>query len=148
MKRRLFSATAFMSLLLCAVTVVLWVRSYWISDLLESSPYCDVYLCESHRGSLLFEHQDLGDIGNTPTNYFWFFRGWSPPEDWMSRGSSFLGFSVYSGPMPTKTLEVVVPCWILCVVFAPLPAFWTFHRLRQGRSRGELSCQICSYNLL
>ena len=32
MSRRIFSFVSLLSLLLCLATVVLWVRSYWVSD--------------------------------------------------------------------------------------------------------------------
>jgi hypothetical protein len=35
-KRRLFNVLAMLSLLLCLVTIVLWVRSYWYRDLFEA----------------------------------------------------------------------------------------------------------------
>ena len=42
MIRRLFTFASVLSLLLCAATVVLWVRSYWFYDLVAREAYSGI----------------------------------------------------------------------------------------------------------
>src|SRR5690242_6266147 len=61
MKRRIFNLLAALSLLLCAATVVVWVRSYWINDVVTRSRTDGfgsgvVSIVATHRGIFDLSH--------------------------------------------------------------------------------------------
>jgi hypothetical protein len=60
MLRRLFNMTSALSLLPCAATVVLWVRSYIVSDRIELTFRDHRYAVESERGGIYVPLYDAG----------------------------------------------------------------------------------------
>jgi hypothetical protein len=71
MLRRLFTVLSALSLLLCVAAAVLWVRSYWMSDMfMYSWPKSAVFI-EHGGGQFRFEHTRVVDPNwtNRPSGF-------------------------------------------------------------------------------
>jgi hypothetical protein len=70
MKRKLFSFVALVSLLFCVATVVLWVRTYWASDLYETFEHSQAgqpwhvsrFVVQTFRGEILAGRVEMGSL--------------------------------------------------------------------------------------
>jgi hypothetical protein len=149
MMRRLFTLASAVSLTLCLATVVLWIRSYRVSD--------DLWYLHTHWGvsvssefdRLQFrwwsapEPDDLGVGGGHDANR----AEWSgdPPELALGFGRTLAGVSDSLGNTHTEPIYWC-PHWFLVALFALIPLLrirdWlSRHGHRQGR------CAHCGYDL-
>ena len=168
--RRLASATAIASLLLCMTTAVLWVRSYWKSDcwgrfgyVVKSHLYHQQFI-QSEKGRLAIS--DWGVVMDDRTvahmderaakrdfDYQWKRIGWGIwwPEQhrwWenvalirvQKNTKNAVAMGVGSG------FNLVVPYWVLTLLFLVSPAMWSVRRWRTRRWRPGL-CRNCGYDL-
>lgn len=103
MSRRLFNLLTLLSLLLCAVVGVLWVRNP------GSGPVAD------------FAYGSMDDVWYWPgqTRYF------------VESGDGLLCFGWHDGPLSSEA--ICVPHWLAFVAAAALPAVWLVLRARRGR---------------
>ena len=141
MKRGLYNVLAIASLLLCAASIVLWVRSYNPNPSIGS------------RDSLSFTHHDplywiISDPGK------WVFcrqngRNWDAHE---LHGFQFLGidFGGSYGDDGSMLWNFAVPFWMIATLTLIIPALrgetWRRDRRRRRRQSRGL-CPSCGYDL-
>jgi hypothetical protein len=152
--RHLVNLLAFLSLLLCAATAVLWVRSYRGCDaLVRPTAPGDRVCVTSEFGVVVVELE--GPVRGAVLPGWEYFQ--SPlPRRWPVRTGLF-GFEAYRGGvthfvrLPPSTLHgLALPHWCLVLLFAALPAHWLVARRRQAvaRRRAEAGlCAGCGYDL-
>lgn len=150
------------SLLLFAITLILWPRSYYVEDRLSQggNGYASdrtlircIYVAASCKGDLLIARGQVSSL---------MFGSISPKEEGIhltherppSSDSSgpparwrHLGFSytVLKNPM-VEIKAIGVPYWFLTASSLLLPAFWLFVRLRQ-KNAGSNLCRTCGYDM-
>jgi hypothetical protein len=168
MIRGLFTIAAVISLLLCAATVVLGVRSYWAWNAVmwearggSVSGY--FYGIDSASGEIAYVEEDWAfdvwvdhlrwksfpppdeplseQIHNSASDYFG--HGWS------RHGFIFGTFRDVSGQggsrIPRRAIGV--PYWFLGLFFATLPCIWLRSTLRRGSRWRNWCCKSCGYDL-
>jgi hypothetical protein len=149
--RILLNATTVLSLVLCAVAVAAWARSYRYSDG-YSVQHGNTHQAgvATGRGLLLLVRVTARPWGK---GTFTLTRpaGWStrPVDEVMytDLGPGFLGFrwrSVGVGPMTLRAFAI--PLWFVCALTAVMPAAWAFRR-RRARRRDANACRRCGYDL-
>jgi hypothetical protein len=158
-RRRLFNLAAAVSLLVCSVMLILWVRSYSVCETLsynrvtvDNFELSDCFA--SWGGELAFirwrsvtqwvEHDGFG-VGldySRPEGLV------HPLADWDStNGVLNLGFAAHKTDDENGLrVNVVAPDWFLVVVFAVLPIVWLLSHLRP-RLRRPGRCTTCGYDL-
>jgi hypothetical protein len=102
----------------CVLLVVLWVRSYWWVDSIETRKTPTFWVVASSRGAL--------GVGYNPLVYpvadrDWKFESYSPDYNEQMPVHSFLGFYIHH---LQGEAAIVVPHWSLVLftaVIAPLP---------------------------
>ena len=161
MKRRLVTLAAATSLLLCIVTVVLWIRSYWRYD--EAGRYetrDDTYRTWTVRsvlGELDYRQSHSGPYEPALEPE----RGWSYASDLVSptqtlkaaqalpgrSGTSrFLGFGFVHNEIWGDRV-IAIPHWFIVLLFAILPALRLRAAIRSRRHGLAGLCPTCSYDL-
>jgi hypothetical protein len=157
--RILLNAATVLSLVLCAGTLVLWMRSYWTVDFLlwRSGGYASasVSVC---RGSL-----DVMRARGIPRT-FEHVRV-APDEAACPRWASAAGlrfgaagFAFYAEPdvsplgdgpgrQPVPFHELLVPLWAIVAASGVLPSAWMFGRARRRRRSRRGRCLECGYDL-
>ena len=150
MRRRLFSASSFLSLSLCVISAVLWVRSFWAYDNFQlvthwgsgagrgfterqfySAKGClglnTLYATHRYQEKIVTFHWQHNDAA-----LFW----WRSPRH-------HLGFGFESGQnrllVPGHRYRVWdgwVPHWSLVLLTALLPARWIYRRIAHRRRAG------------
>src|SRR5579859_2701141 len=163
MRRRLLSFASLLSILLCLVTMVLWVRSFFVSESLafakaRNAENWDVqralmfYTC---RGGMALEvWSDTTDrfMGMPPYAY-----GRSPPQYPHSQpgyklkwGFEWRHFSdpMYADGRPGAYMSsLVLPIWCLVLVFAVLPTISLRKSVVRRRELLRDHCFNCRYDL-
>ena len=140
---------AVVSLLLCVVSLTLWVRSHIIADQLSQGGIGWYVLINSDHGVLAYV---IGDE-STPLD---------PPYPWRRnsvRGATFgggfdatVGSSVShfkSGTTPVRQRAWWVSHWVICAATIPLP-LWCSVGLSKRKRRQRLKegrCLACGYDL-
>jgi hypothetical protein len=144
MKRRLVNLLAALSLLLCAATVVLWVRSYRIADYLSFKTDDRSIAVTSVAGQIAFMRtqspyllaRDGFDFRSVPMQRY----GRDP---W-----GILGFGRYERHATLFDLYVIdLPHWALDLVTLVLPSAWYHRHWRHWKRMNERSCVRCGYDL-
>jgi hypothetical protein len=118
------------------VCVSLWMRSYWIEDLLERGSYhCELVLT-LHRGSLGFvlSRDQQWTLRGGRWGYQQFSAGKFRDDFTQTR---FLGFGYEKTPGPGAASGMIleVPAWFLTLLSAA-PATWMYRRDRKRRKVG------------
>jgi hypothetical protein len=167
-KRRLFNLAAAMSVVLCAVTVVLWVRSYWTVDNFGVEGVEAVghwqrggFVC-SRSGTLGAEwwlRDNGGWRSRSATGWgydSWPIRSVETPHSWW-RGFSYEAESFNNAlmtsdgrPAPvhmTYSHSLTVPHWFVLLLAVLPSAFWLGGRARRRRRLRENLCLACGYDL-
>jgi hypothetical protein len=167
--KRIFSSFAAISLLLCFATTALWVRSYWVWDVvfwdrarggfvlldqrhLQSSRGTISYDLHVTRASSPFAVSDQGygiiwyrfDLTNpAPSRYG--LNLWERLGFVLHKYRTDLVFGVHG-----EYLTIGTPFWFLLVLFA-LPPGYALFRLRTNlvcdRSLAQGLCSSCGYDL-
>jgi hypothetical protein len=174
MRRRLFTLMSFLSLLLCAAAVALWVRSYWGTDYVElSSPAgSDSFSITHHTHGVRWTRGDIRLSHAEQTLYM--HKTPSPKLDGTGRSTwgwgrlgaghmgseplpadsvwSRLGFHSYRrGEMSSfydiREQGVALPAWLPVVIFGVAPALWLARRVRTHRRIAKGFCRNCGYDL-
>jgi hypothetical protein len=174
MRRRLLRLLSALSLLLCAATAVLWVRSYSGTDyvsrgkLLASEP--EAVTSRAHevrwtRGTIRLETQDLTTYPHghavplTPANmsaYWGYGRLGAGHDGWQElAGNSLwdrLGFQAYQGGTSASFYDerisrIAVPAWLPAVAFAAPSLLWAVRHIRRRQRRRSGLCRACGYDL-
>lgn len=160
LKLRIFAFASALSLLTCATTVALWVRSCWVNDfLLCDAPSVDVYI-SNLQGEVLIDISRPLDEYNRPTtrikryvgSWGWhLFRDDSPgtidrlPGDKALFWSWAWRFGIATGPRWNDDHHAVLfPHWFALSVALVMPALWV---LRRGTRALAGYCPECGYDL-
>lgn len=167
MRRRLFGFIATFSLLLCAVTVVFWHRSFSVTDgLTVTDPLTEgtwpprrSYLWSDGGRVVFTAHSKAGSPVLPSFRYLRHVRHivYARDEDdempvvagaFVFTRPAFFGFNWSRGSGPGGTfLSLAVPYWALALMFVVLPLIRVGHRLRHQRCRRQTLCQKCGYDL-
>jgi hypothetical protein len=170
MRRRLLIAVSVLSLVLCAATVVLWVRGqrlpmrYWRQTFQSRGAVYGQDAFDNMRGVVAVCHfrgqiTDPGSIAiceraASKGSYRWSRLDWmaipAPTSFWERRGLYFrvaheVPLSV-NGPK-AAIYYVGAPHWLLVFLTAVLPGYLLATVVRRLRSRGPGMCSSCGYNL-
>ena len=163
MKRHLSNFLTGLSLLLCAAVVVLWLRSYWVSDAVLFANASAEHGMQSMSGTWALAQTNASHTRPTLRWDRFDAGGISPWES----GSPLslpnrLGFGYRSTVMPTGKLRlpdatdvvvpavlvtrmVLIPLWLPAVLLALLPAARLYRRVRPRYGSGQ--CRACGYDL-
>jgi hypothetical protein len=157
LKDHVFQMLTWLSLLMCAMAIGLWVRTYWREDI--------VHLRDCRHS--VFTGPGRIWLESWPRRYFDGFRYLSAPVDYAynQQFGPFLGFttlhsecfgtsytaigSVYLPPKPDnyppfRTSYYALPCWLVVVVTGALPIVWLKSR---PTPHPGLQCSKCGYDL-
>jgi hypothetical protein len=168
MLRRLFTILSTISLLLCAATVVLWVRSYAVVDDVQRITGPDRYILSTAGGG--FALQATTDQAFQAARQGWRWQesaGQSHVDSQLHWNRSvmaqdpsqhtYLGFwwsSLWgpnsTTPTATTTLVVIGPIWPLSAILAVVPTAWLVIRAKRRKAtRRRIAglCPICGYDL-
>jgi hypothetical protein len=150
MKRHLLNFLTGLSLLLCAATAVLWVRSHrvgsvfgYYADLADDGWYRDVHAC-SHAGrlTLVTLHSKFDDQLRRGR-----FHAWDDPHPAQPRHELF-GFGCFhvQGREMGWT-EIRAPYWSIAILAGIAPLFTVVRSVRRKRGRPANLCPRCGYDL-
>jgi hypothetical protein len=135
-KRWLFNIAAGVSLLVCMVTAVLWVRSYWIVDSLQHSDRRRYAEMVSLYGTVSLQTSSLPQLPTTlDVSIQWLHE--SAGADYRVMRSFYFAHDGY-------TATVAVPHWFMLMLALLLPIAWTI-KFRRRHRPGQ--CRICGYDL-
>lgn len=176
MFQRLFNLASFLSALLCVITVVLWLRSYWAGDEISwnlpqfGNPVADdVASLRSARGGMCFSFDrwaawEFGVRKATDTRHrpgeFTYYRFTAHYPAMLNRAwFRGLGFEVSHASEPISPTSVgsgkieqwnlVVPHWAAITLLGIVPLVW-FRKLRVRLARQRdprPRCPNCRYDL-
>jgi hypothetical protein len=157
MKRRLFNILAAVSLMVCVTMAVLWVRSYYISELFAWNWRQKSVFAETGGGQFRFEFTYVADPAlsyQPPLGFQYHFdKVDGPLEEGMRMPGSEqhfrgLGFWIVSGERwGDMHYAIFMPAWFASVISTLLPMA-TLTRFVCGRKIPNVSvCLTCGYNL-
>ena len=165
MKRRMFNLAAATSLVLCLATAVLWVRSYYVRDIINlgrsggNSHTIQSILGRLHLISHLSGGRASGDTfyssDRLSPNAIWNggMSGYPARVQW-HLGCVWQRYSKYHLPIvaggtgfSTERRLVVVPYRWLTLLLAVLPAVSLAQALRRRSRGGRSCCEQCGYDL-
>ena len=159
MRRPLLHPLTALSLLLCAASVVMWVRSYsrgdtWVAWEREGARcFSDVCQVVSARGGVVV-YRDVSSAGPRPS--------WCRPGAGTAAGgfAEALGFEdrsgvaylqvfnpEFNGTLGSYRRELRVPYWSLLTVTGLAPTTWAAVRLLRRGRRAKGLCPACGYDL-
>lgn len=168
MRRRFLTALSFVSLLLCVAVCVLWVRSLRHVDVLG---YEGEVAGAWQRGGYVSSADGVVGcqwwVRQSPPASHPPVTGWRHTEWPIRSGASLLkqgwrGFSYDAGPVnnfrPASngratprymgfSHQVTAPHWALLLAMLTPVALWLGSTLRRRRSRPEMQCRKCGYDL-
>lgn len=133
-KSRIFIVLALPSLLLCATTVGLWVRSYLNLDKGRPAITGDDGYLDKH-----FRHEYSSSDGEI--DYAWWPGGFvnGVYHPWYRHGFGF--------QWDPDCLVIILPHWFIASAFASLPLFAVASRLRNSRITSASCCPKCQYDV-
>jgi hypothetical protein len=170
MLRNFANVAAVLSLLLCVAVLVLWVRSYWKAEWWSRYPY-DVQTHEYGQGiigsdggkavAIAWNYKiDDSSVGQMEARAAkgdfsgrWkkttFGVLWPTPQHWWER---LVYVKTYKdvrrgAPGVGNGVMVVVPHWVLVLLFSIWPAVWSAGWWRKRRRLIEGRCENCGYDL-
>src|SRR5882724_9006884 len=132
MRRRLLILATVLSLLLCAATVVVWVRSYWVAESIQVAGERRDEVFELCRGRLAYmyqSHTGLSPTGSVVESVR--VTRWEPEafeEESMDSIVRFMGFRFEVG-------IIAIPIWFPTIVCAIAPAFLARSHLARRLAR-------------
>jgi len=167
-RRCIFNGLAAISLVLCAATVALWVRSYLVIDAVSQLRYfppdsgaatqdfkpiatLQYTSIEANQGEALVA-RSLLQVGFARPGLDWHWTRRQPDisivrePTWLGR----LGFAWDSGhDLRGSTWRIVVPIWTLAAATAVLPLYsvLSLRRRRRHYRRNRGLCESCGYDL-
>ena len=150
MRGRLFTFVAVAALLLCTGIVVLWVRSYFVSDAIGWSWETGAVQAGTASGRLRLSQILLLDGSRYGLPHFahaHYPPSIDPPTRRLPARWSNLGFG-YEHQLRVGQNEsrmVLLPLWFVVLGMMVLPALWYVRR--RGAASGTPICQRCGYDL-
>lgn len=152
MIRRVFTVASAISLLLCAVVLIMWIRSYWRNDFTGYVGHFRSYRdgqvpltvgVNTYPGTIWFFIDDAMQTNAHPG--FFRFAGPSEPLPHVLRlvPTGFGGFGYDVG----EPLWLLIPYWPIAAASSVLPAAWLGKRSVASKRRRNGRCQICGYDL-
>ena len=138
----LLNAATALSGLLALAMAALWVRRYYVCDTMgvrvrQTSPRISTL-----PGGLAITLITLSP-GDGALDDRWRWHTASTFSDWPRNA---IGFGTESFPLGSRTVRaVIVPCWVVVLLTATLPAAWFWRRMRHRRPPGH--CASCGYDL-
>jgi hypothetical protein len=159
--RHLFTILSALSLLLCVATCVLWVRSYFATDLVVYQPRID-YVLHNYGVGYGKGYMVVGmDVATKPGPSV---LQWSsqPPlradGAWRTAGEVFhvAGVRITTETeqrlvnVPVRSVGLFMPCWMCAAMWACLPGVWLKRFQTRRRARRRLAagqCKQCGYDL-
>ena len=159
MRRKLFNLAAAVSLVLCLAMVALWIRSYWVSDLImHYGPTQRSVL--SNSGSMHFIVTDISGLAitsrktikhSTRPASLWRTDALAPHDPGVKTNVGLAGFRwfVSNGGVgrtnirTAKRWALTVPHWFIILVAAALPAICLMRRSQPAPG----ACKTCGYDL-
>jgi hypothetical protein len=170
MKRKLFTVTAMMSLLLFALTAVLWVRGRWTQDRLLITQSTRTWDIANVDGALRISHvSDWPDRPPSPDQSPGFrtfhdsgervlgdgdlsIEDAAITQGWHWLGITICPSEVSDRPSMSFATFYIIPWWALVAItgMGAIPLIWlqpiaSLRRWYRGRRLGH--CPACSYNL-
>ena len=157
MRGRLFTILAAASAMLCVGVLALWVRSYWVADLLTDwyhRPHGDHFInvwpiIRSERGGVCFRVK-TSHVAGPPTAYpsprrqADLARGY-PAWSGFRRVAGFQWVSVTR--LSDTDSSVTTPHAAWATLFAGPPLAWTWAARRRRRRTLLGTCPFCGYDL-
>jgi hypothetical protein len=148
-----FNGLTALSLLLCAATIVSWIRSYWRSDQIVYGPFntTTFAIVTAARGRLQF-----GVAGEARAAFpYPLESSWSHASGEATDLYPLLhrllggewGHRVDLPPWFSTRAAVAIPYGYAAVLFATLPAVAYLRRARRLRFALRGHCRICGYDL-
>ena len=152
-RRRLFTLASALSLLLCAVVCVLWVRSYWRQDyvgydLRGEQNGIDRIVWSSNWGWMwVVRCRDDTLLSSLPTHDFY----WDSAKALRSLVES-QGFAVdwewqVTGTTGPWEVGVYLPHWFVALLAAVPPVAWQISARRRRHMLAPGLCPACGYDL-
>jgi hypothetical protein len=147
MRRRLFTLLSALSLLLCMASVVLWVRSYWITDRCrlpgESPPR---HAAWSHWGQVGIDNApEVADARKRWQDHIFAELDLSIDES-----ADTVRKRRAHGPVPKIPAGQThaMPHAAIAGLFALAPVLWSLPRFRRRGNQRRLSglCMVCGYD--
>jgi hypothetical protein len=134
--RPMLTALAVLSLLLCAATLALWLRTELAAqvDFFDSISPATSYGLSTERGAIIFWLQ---------LNRPW-LRDGDPADAWKT-GAGFRYVRITSSGM--RRYNLVLPLWLLALATAAPPALWWLGRAKARRRFRRGLCPKCGYDL-
>ena len=162
MKRRLAAALVRVSLALCAIAAIMWLRSHFRTDWLTHARQGRQSSVTSRGGQLMFDTMGDAHVPLWPG-----LRGWTyevepldeSDDDFLFvyhpalRGQSrhFVGFAygdVGSIGLPTRRMRMlVIPYWSIVLALAIAPATSLLLARRRRWKQRNRRCLTCGYDL-
>jgi hypothetical protein len=145
-RRKLFIFAAAVPLVLCLATVVLWVRSCWVGDLLYW------YTVDENGVPAIYGFDSVTTPLGSRVAYVYIQT--SPPL----RPSFTLGHSIHvllghsalgRGTLPRFAYGdfPLIPHWSIALMFVVLPAAWLLQWAKARRLPKAGQCRTCRYDL-
>ena len=158
MARRLLNLVTALSMLLCVAVVVLWVRSYWVTDCFQLADASDYTAVVSSRGIFLVRRDVLPPrspnsfSASAMETYHWSRR---PPEDLavylpstVEGEWNLFGLSLSRGRwLDADRRLIVIPAWPLAAILALASLPGIRARLVARRATVQHLCPSCGYDL-
>jgi 4-amino-4-deoxy-L-arabinose transferase-like glycosyltransferase len=155
-KRHVFNLLAALSLLLCVLTCVPWVRAYWVADSLywtdKATNRIDEYGLTCSAGGVEIVHIHKLKVRGYPVstgNYFSHFNHQLniryPYFGSGSTGISFAGFEVFHGT--DEVQSVTFPLAAIVLPALVFPGMWIRRDVKHRRRTKTKLCRQCGYDL-
>jgi hypothetical protein len=149
MKRRLFNMLVTVSLLLCVSLTALFIRGFWVTDVLMLRRYIVV----SSKGKL-----GLNVFFNPQSDVKYFVRGPTDPFNDFMEGATLggnpywywhgIGYAEYGdAALPEHCLLFILPEWLLIAATSLPPLAWAYTTTRRHQRTKHGQCQNCGYDL-
>lgn len=164
-RRRLSRSLTVISLLLCAASAVLWIRSYSGRDVFtfrhSTAGQWTEFAFGTNRGLCAFSRFDMPETERATVERYLFGAlgklGFSYVRAEPTRGPdgnrwwNKLGFaretSTLITGLRTGSTIIFMPMWLLVVLFATIPAARLLGHLRRRAARRGGRCTVCGYDL-
>jgi hypothetical protein len=158
MKRFVFHLAVAVSLVLSMAMAVLWVRSYFVEDVVrceepgEGSPWV-IHVVWASRGRVSFGNDVVGvhswdvNAGEPTTKRYWKYERMAP-EPMRPYEESFLGkMGLFYEQGDAHGERWVAPIWIFMVVTSVPLVVWLRALVRRRWASSAGICVICGYDL-